>query len=47
LLFECNKSISVAVLAMLSVGIVRFPKNVIESLDKDQEIKAGPERGNV
>jgi hypothetical protein len=38
---------SSSALTMLSAGIVMFPKDVIESLGKDQEISADPERANV
>jgi len=38
---------SSAALLMLSAGTVMFPKDVIESLGKDQEISADPERRNV
>jgi len=38
---------SSAALMMLSAGTVMFPKDVIESLGKDQEISADPERRNV
>jgi hypothetical protein len=34
-------------LMMLSARTVMFPKDVIESLSKDQEINAGPERRNT
>jgi hypothetical protein len=38
---------SSAALLTLSAGTVMFPKDVIESLGKDQEISADPERRNV
>jgi hypothetical protein len=38
---------SSSALIMLSAGTVMFPKDVIESLGKDQEISADPERRNV
>jgi hypothetical protein len=38
---------SSAALMMLSARIVMFPKDVIESLGKDQEISADAERRNV
>ena len=41
------KIFSSAVLMMLSARTVMFPKDVIESLSKDQEIDAGPERRNA
>jgi hypothetical protein len=38
---------SSSALIMLSAGTVMFPKDAIESLGKDQEISADPERTNV
>jgi hypothetical protein len=38
---------SAAALMTLSARIVMFPKDVIESPGKDQEISADPERRNV
>jgi hypothetical protein len=38
---------SSAALLMLSAGTVMFPKDVIESPGKEQEISADPERRNV
>jgi hypothetical protein len=38
---------SSAALLMLSAGTVMFQRVVIESLGKDQEISADPERRNV
>jgi hypothetical protein len=38
---------SSAVLMMLSTRTAMFPKDVIGSLGKDQEISADPERRNV
>jgi len=38
---------SSAVLMMLSARTVMFPKGMIESLGKDQEISADPERRTV
>jgi hypothetical protein len=38
---------SSAALLMLSAGTVMFPKDMIESPGKEQEISADPERRNV